>query len=411
MSSLQRLSREDYRRKKELEELRKAGAAPAEVDDEGNMINPHIPQYMAEAPWYVSDGKPGLKHLKKQKKVNKATFYDRTIKGLKAFRNKKFCRGACENCGATTHSIKNCCERPRKRGAKWSGSNIRPDEYLQNKIKNYDYDGKRDNWKNYNIDDHKKLINHSLKIEQARKIKQNNELDMTLQKSTLKNNSDGDNIKDPGIIIQQMTEKKRQTVRNLRTREDTAKYLRNLDLNSAFYDPKTRSMRSNPYKKLKNNASNYIGDNFLRISGDAYLFKNQEKLAQDLDKRGNETLKGVIQIAANPTKSELVLKDFENKEQNLKLKKFDNLIKRYGCKKEYRNLCMPKESFDYKEYDNAGMKLKTKENKTESTKYLEDIYESGHIEIWGSYFNNKTKSWGYACCQNTVRENICKNKF
>jgi pre-mRNA-processing factor SLU7 len=29
-------------------------------------------------------------------------------------------------------------------------------------------------------------------------------------------------------------------------REDTAKYLRNLDESSAFYDPKTRSMRENP---------------------------------------------------------------------------------------------------------------------------------------------------------------------
>ena len=27
------------------------------------------------------------------------------------------------------------------------------------------------------------------------------------------------------------------TVRNLRIREDTAKYLRNLDVNSAYYDP------------------------------------------------------------------------------------------------------------------------------------------------------------------------------
>ena len=30
------------------------------------------------------------------------------------------------------------------------------------------------------------------------------------------------------------------TVRNLRIREDTAKYLRNLDLSSAYFDPKTR---------------------------------------------------------------------------------------------------------------------------------------------------------------------------
>lgn len=40
--------------------------------------------------------------------------------------------------------------------------------------------------------------------------------------------------------------KQRITVRNLRIREDTAKYLRNLDPASAYYDPKTRSMRENP---------------------------------------------------------------------------------------------------------------------------------------------------------------------
>lgn len=38
-------------------------------------------------------------------------------------------------------------------------------------------------------------------------------------------------------------------MRNLRIREDTAKYLRNLDPNSAYYDPKTRSMRDNPNPK------------------------------------------------------------------------------------------------------------------------------------------------------------------
>jgi len=49
----------------------------------------------------------------------------------------------------------------------------------------------------------------------------------------------------------QMNVDQRQTVsvRNLRIREDTAKYLRNLDPESAFYDPKTRSMRENPYEK------------------------------------------------------------------------------------------------------------------------------------------------------------------
>lgn len=36
------------------------------------------------------------------------------------------------------------------------------------------------------------------------------------------------------------------TTRNLRIREDTAKYLYNLDVNSAYYDPKSRALRENP---------------------------------------------------------------------------------------------------------------------------------------------------------------------
>lgn len=63
---------------------------------------------------------------------------------------------------------------------------------------------------------------------------------------------DGDEDKyvDEDMPGTKVDSKQRITVRNLRIREDTAKYLRNLDLNSAYYDPKTRSMRENPYKGI-----------------------------------------------------------------------------------------------------------------------------------------------------------------
>lgn len=51
-------SREDHRKQLELEEARKAGLAPAEVDEDGKEINPHIPQYMSSAPWYLNAEKP-----------------------------------------------------------------------------------------------------------------------------------------------------------------------------------------------------------------------------------------------------------------------------------------------------------------------------------------------------------------
>ncbi|KAL4653021.1 hypothetical protein ACB092_01G271900 [Castanea dentata] len=63
------------------------------------------------------------------------------------------------------------------------------------------------------------------------------------------------------------------TVRNLRIREDTAKYLLNLDVNSVHYDPKTRSMREDPLPDADPNEKFYRGDNQYRNSAEALEFK------------------------------------------------------------------------------------------------------------------------------------------
>ena len=142
----------------ELEEARKAGMAPAALDEDGKEINPHIPQYMTTAPWYMSSDGPTLKHQRnwnqKKKDENEKTgqWYER---GAKTFQSRKYRKGACQNCGAMSHKTKDCMERPRAKGARWTNKDIAADEKVQD-IK-LDYAGKRDRWNGYDSRDYAKV--------------------------------------------------------------------------------------------------------------------------------------------------------------------------------------------------------------------------------------------------------------
>ena len=57
-------------------------------------------------------------------------------------------------------------------------------------------------------------------------------------------------------------------IRNLRIREDTAKYLLNLDVKSAYYDPKSRSMRENPTASGNGYYNSFRGDKVYLNTGD-----------------------------------------------------------------------------------------------------------------------------------------------
>lgn len=243
-------TREDWRKQKELEEARKAGQLPALVDEEGRDINPHIPQYISSAPWYYGTLGPTLKHQRpqdeKQQEFSRIDeWYKRGVDVSKVAT--KFRKGACENCGAMTHKKRDCMERPRKIGAKFTNSNIAHDEFVQPDL-NPDYDGKRDRWSGYDPANHREIVEEYQKIEDAKRQMRAQKLkDNPNASDDSEEEDDGDKYADeidmPGTKVDS---KQRITVRNLRIREDTAKYLRNLDPNSAFYDPKTRSMRDNP---------------------------------------------------------------------------------------------------------------------------------------------------------------------
>merc|ERR1719510_2539394 len=101
---------------------------------------------MAQAPWYLDNGKSGLGHQRLQIDNNKSLLKIGEVvkKGLKKGPvAKKWRKGACENCGAMTHNKKNCLERPRARGAVLTNEDIIADEHIP-VMKDKTYDAKRD---------------------------------------------------------------------------------------------------------------------------------------------------------------------------------------------------------------------------------------------------------------------------
>ncbi|XP_046626406.1 pre-mRNA-splicing factor Slu7 [Neodiprion virginianus] len=397
-------SREDWRKAKELEEARKAGTAPAAVDEEGKDINPHIPQYISATPWYFGAEGPTLKHQRPQPEKQRQfshldEWYKRGVDTSKVA--VKYRKGACENCGAVTHKKKDCMERPRKIGAKFTNANIAPDEFVQPDL-SVDYDGKRDRWAGYDPAEHRAIVEEYQKIEDAKR-------QMRADKLNAEENDEQDSDKDEDKYVDEVDmpgtkvdSKQRITVRNLRIREDTAKYLRNLDPNSAYYDPKTRSMRDNPYAGTDQEVA-YRGENFARFSGDTQQHAVAQLFAWDAHERGVD-----VHLLAEPTKLELLKQEYDKKRDELKDEARGGVIKRYGGAEHLQAppaALLLAQTEDYVEYSRYGKVIKGQEKQVIRSKYEEDVFPNNHTSVWGSYWEGG--HWGYRCCHSFVKNSYC----
>lgn len=115
------------------------------------------------------------------------------------------------------------------------------------------------------------------------------------------------------------------SVRNLRIREDTAKYLLNLDLNSAHYDPKTRSMREDPQPHKDPKDKNFHGDNFVRNSGDVAVWQALNAHSTQAFDRGQE-----VHAMALPSLAEKMYSQFKAKKATLEGKSKTEILDKYG---------------------------------------------------------------------------------
>jgi len=198
----------------------------------------------------------------------------------------------------------------------------------------------------------------------------------------------------------------KNSVANLRIREDTPKYLRNLSLDSAFYDPKSRSMRANPLPNEHPEDLPFAGDNFVRHTGDAIKLAQTQVLCWEMQARGE-----TIDVLSNPSQSELMHTQFKEKKKMLEEEKKRAIFDKYGGEELLHTKLDPRlrlgQTEAFLQYAPDGRVLKGPGKVPTKTKYEEDIFLNNHTTVWGSYFSRQKRAWGFACCHSLIKNSYC----
>ena len=366
--------------------------------------NEYIPSFISKKPFYLESADSENDYLEHQRlqteQKDQSRWYDRGKRLGPAAT--KFRKGACENCGAMTHKTKECLSRPRAKGARWTGKDIQADEAVQNV--ELGWDAKRDRWNGYDAKEYRNVVEEYEELEDLKKkIKAGGE---TEGKLLTANGGSGGGVDEEAKYAEEtdMGRKQSTSTRNLRLREDTAKYLLNLDLDSAKYDPKTRSMLDMGAQNDQA-AALVAEDNFMRASGDAAEFEKASKYAWESQERGD---KNKTHLQANPTSGEYFRRKEKEETEKQRVAQRKMLLKKYGGEKhlqpsEMRTMAVF-ESECYVEYDESGA-IKGAPKAEAKSKYPEDVLINNHTSVWGSWWFNF--HWGYDCCHSTIKNSYC----
>ena len=379
-------------------------ASGANKDEKkSNDRNEYIPSFIAKKPFYIDDSTVSsdadyLEHQRLQNDNQKekdslaaAQWYDRGSK--KGPAATKYRKGACENCGSMSHKERDCLQRKRKKGARWTGKDIQADENVQ-KVE-LGWDAKRDRWNGFDASEYKEVVEDYEAVEAIRR-----------EAAKKENGEDGEEDGDKYEAETDMGRKQATSTRNLRLREDTAKYLVNLDLESAKYDPKTRSMIDSGGGDPN---SLDADDGFTgKQSGDAAEFEKASTYAWETQERGD---KDKIHIQANPTQAQLTRKRKAEEEVQKAEAKKKMLAEKYGVQPTTTSNKAAQlaatgvtSSERYVEYDERG-RIKGEAEKKEKSMYPEDVHINNHTSVFGSWW--KDGQWGYQCCHSVVKNSFC----
>lgn len=230
-------------------------------------------------------------------------------------------------------------DKPLESGEAQAGEGIEDDD----KAKELNYDGRKDRWFGYDIEQYKEKMRSFSRHEEAQAQEMDPDVEVELKELGIYNE----------FMSRQGTSRlsygKKQKVegeKTVRLLEDKAVYLANVRNGDVKYDPKTRLVRDE--------GVGYVNDKnlFVRHStGEAKEYSNRMKLAWDEDRRG------IIDdnYIANPTLSGLKMKNQDAKSSKLK----SELTRQYNT----------------------------------------------HSAVFGSYY--KDGQWGYKCCKKTGFGSVC----
>ncbi|KAG6218587.1 mRNA splicing protein [Claviceps purpurea] len=371
-------------------------AAPSRKPEPGaanKEKNIYMPSFISRKPFYANeedDDNDYLKHQRREEKKESTAWYDRGRRAGPAAT--KYRKGACENCGAMTHKAKDCLSRPRAKGAKWTGKDIQADELIQEV--RMGWDAKRDRWNGYDSKEYRNVVEDFNQMEELRK-----------QSQKAQNGEDDAEDGDKYAEENDMNKHQSTATRQLRIREDTAKYLLNLDLESAKYDPKTRSLVDAGATGGKA-AELYAEEGFMRSSGEAGDFETAQRYAWEAQERSGDTTQ---HLQANPTAGAFYRRKEQEETERMRAEREKELLGKYGGEFQkpiptaLRNMIVT-ESETYVEYDEAGL-IKGAPRKAAKSKYPEDVLINNHTSVWGSWWSNF--KWGYACCHSYVKNSYC----
>ena len=148
----------------------------------------------------------------------------------------------------------------------------------------------------------------------------------------------------------------------------------------------------------------FAGENFVRYTGDTQKHAQAQLFAWEAHGKGVD-----VHVLAEPTKLELLQKEYDKKKEEFKDNVKDGVYEKYGGKEHHLNVpskvLLMAQTETYIEYSRDGRIIKGVEKPKILSRYEEDVLINNHQSVFGSYWNNG--NWGFKCCYSMIKNSYC----